>query len=481
MKKKLFSLYIAIVLFVMALLGSGATVKATASSTGGEVAAQSRNGVVRILVQLPTGDYACGSGFGVGKAGEPTMYFVTNYHVAGDHTYAIGMVDGEEVTIEIDESQKDGARQLGMSVVTAPPVAVWIMKNDKAYIPGRGVDTSNTIACEVVYAEGQYPDIAVLKAVENVPERVALPLLEDEEKVEVGDAVYALGYPATSDDTGNTFWGTSLVADIDDVTITSGIISRFTTASTFGNTRLIQHDATINHGNSGGPLIDSRGAVIGINTYSFGASDNYDDNSSYSVRIDYIKDVLDDLHIEYDLYQGSAKKSGVPVAAMVGIVVLITVAAVVIVLAKKKKAASAPASPVPAPVPTPAPAPVVRGSVGTPAAQPIAGDSGLRFQGVSGAFIGKRFAITAQIRIGRDPAKNDFVYPADTEGISGVHCILIYQDGQLYLQDLGSTYGTFVNGGQRLAANQAVVLQPGDKFSLGSEKECFVITRKGGV
>ena len=62
-----------------------------------------------------------------------------------------------------------------------------------------------------------------------------------------------------------------------------------------------------------------------------------------------------------------------------------------------------------------------------------------------------------------------------------MHCILVWQDGQLYLQDLGSTYGTFVNGGQRLAANQAVVLNPGDKFSLGSEKECFVITRKGGV
>lgn len=486
MKKKLFSLCTAAALFAAVLLGTGATVKATASPTGGEIAAASRNGVVRILVQLPTGEYAYGSGFGVGKAGEPTKYFVTNYHVAGEHTYAIGVVDGEEVTIEIDESQKDNARQLGMSVVTAPPVAVWIMKNDKAYIPGRGVDTSNTIACEVVYAKELYPDIAVIKAVEDVPERVALPLLEDEEKVEVGNAVYALGYPGTSDDTGDTFWGTSLVADIDDVTITSGIISRFTTASTFGNTRLIQHDATINHGNSGGPLIDSRGAVIGINTYSFGASDNFDDNSSYSVRIDYIKDVLDDLHIEYDLYQEPAEKSGVPAAAVIGVVALIVIAAVVIVLAKKKKTAPVPAAPASSSVmPTTAaasPAPVTpRINVSASAAQAITGDSGLRFQGVSGVFTGKRFAITGQVKIGRDPAKNDFVYPTGTEGISGVHCVLVYQDGQLYLQDLGSTYGTFVNGGQRLAANQAVMLQPGDKFSLGSEKECFVITRKGGV
>lgn len=473
------------VLFAAVFLGAGTTVKATDSATGGKIAAESRSGVVRVLVQLPTGEYSCGSAFGVGKVGEPTTYFVTNYHVAGEHTYAVGVIDGQEVTIEINESEADNARQLGMSVVTAPPVAVWIMKNDKAYIPGRGVDTSNTIACEVVYAKEQYPDIAVLKAVDTVPERVALPLLENEEKMEVGDAVYALGYPGTSDDTGNTFWGTSLVADIDDVTITSGIISRFTTASTFGNTRLIQHDATINHGNSGGPLIDSRGAVIGINTYSFGASDNYDDNSSYSVHIDYIKDVLDDLHIEYDVYQETAEKSGVPVAAIVGIVVLLAIATAVIVLAKKKKAAPAPvpaaSAPASAPTPVMATAAAPRVSVSAPAAQAIAGDSGLRFQGVSGVFTGKRFAITGQVKIGRDPAKNDFVYPAGTEGISSVHCVLVYQDGQLYLQDLGSTYGTFVNGGQRLAANQAVMLQPGDKFNLGSEKECFVITRKGGV
>lgn len=255
-----------------------------------------------------------------------------------------------------------------------------------------------------------------------------------------------------------------------DVTITSGIISRFTTSSSLGDTRLIQHDATINGGNSGGPLIDSRGSVIGINTYKIGGGENTD-NSSYSVRIDYIKDVLDDLHIEYDLYQGD---SGLPVTMVLAVAAfaLLVIAAAAVVMARKKKR--------PRVSPAAAPAPAA-GSAKASGGQSIAGDSGLRFQGVSGAFKGKRFAITAQVRIGRDPAKNDFVYPAGTKGISGVHCILVYQDGQLYLQDLGSTYGTFVNGGQRLAANQAVVLQTGDKFCLGSEEECFVITRKGGI
>lgn len=420
----------------------------TTAGASGETAAQSRSGVVRILVQLPDGNIAMGSGFGVGKKGESTDTFVTNFHVVGEQPYQ--MEDG--------------------SVQTLPPLAVWILKNSNAWVPGVGLDTSNAISCNVLYAKEEYPDIAVIQAVEEVPERVALSLLEDENKVEVGDAVYALGYPATSDYTEGTVYGTTLPGGVADVTITSGIISRFTTSSSLGDTRLIQHDATINGGNSGGPLIDSRGSVIGINTYKIGGGENTD-NSSYSVRIDYIKDVLDDLHIEYDLYQGD---SGLPVTMVLAVAAfaLLVIAAAAVVMARKKTR--------PRVSPAAAPAPAA-GSAKASGGQSIAGDSGLRFQGVSGAFKGKRFAITAQVRIGRDPAKNDFVYPAGTKGISGVHCILVYQDGQLYLQDLGSTYGTFVNGGQRLAANQAVVLQTGDKFCLGSEEECFVITRKGGI
>ena len=52
--------------------------------------------------------------------------------------------------------------------------------------------------------------------------------------------------------------------------------------------------------------------------------------------------------------------------------------------------------------------------------------------------------------------------------------------GQLTLTDLGSSYGTFLAGGQKLLPNQPVPLRPGDRFYLGSEKESFVITGKGG-
>lgn len=105
---------------------------------------------------------------------------------------------------------------------------------------------------------------------------------------------------------------------------------------------------------------------------------------------------------------------------------------------------------------------------------------GLRLQCLSGNFAGRRFPIEKQVRIGRDPARNDLVYPANAPGVSGVHCVVKVEGGQLWLTDLGSSHGTYLNG-RKLTANQASPLNPGDRFYLGSENEMFQITVKGGA
>lgn len=273
--------------------------------------------------------------------------------------------------------------------------------------------------------------------------------------------MYALGYPGTSDKVEEGVYGERTVAGVEDVTITSGVVSRFTTAATFGNTRIIQHDAAINHGNSGGPLINEDGAVVGINTYGLGQDSLTGDVSSYySVRVQYVMDKLDELGIAYST--DSPSGGGVPViavAAAAGAVALIAVVIVVVVLARK------------------------RGSAPQPAAVPVSGpvpEQGLRIQGQSGAFAGRRFSINGQVRIGRDPGGNDLVYPDGTPGISGRHCVVALSGEQVTLTDLGSSYGTFLSGGKRLTPNQPVTLRMGDHFYLGSEKESFVITGKGG-
>ena len=54
-------------------------------------------------------------------------------------------------------------------------------------------------------------------------------------------------------------------------------------------------------------------------------------------------------------------------------------------------------------------------------------------------------------------------------------------EGKLYLQDLGSTYGTFLSDGRKLSPSQAVELREGDSFSLGSQRERFIVTGRGGM
>ena len=94
-------------------------------------------------------------------------------------------------------------------------------------------------------------DLAVIKV--DAPESLLTPLrLADSSAVGVGDAVLAFGSPFGLEGT-----------------VTSGIVSalhrQMTAPNNFTITDTIQTDAAINHGNSGGPLLDRQGRVIGIN------------------------------------------------------------------------------------------------------------------------------------------------------------------------------------------------------------------------
>ena len=95
-------------------------------------------------------------------------------------------------------------------------------------------------------------DLAVLKV--DAPADVLAPLaLGSSDAVEIGDGVVAIGSPYGLEET-----------------ITNGIVSALdrTIESTNGYSipGTIQTDAAINHGNSGGPLLDARGRVIGVNS-----------------------------------------------------------------------------------------------------------------------------------------------------------------------------------------------------------------------
>jgi S1-C subfamily serine protease len=95
-------------------------------------------------------------------------------------------------------------------------------------------------------------DVAVLQV--QTHSRALTPLAwGDSDTVQVGDSVVAIGNP----------FGYSR-------TVTAGIVSALDRPLTAPNNFIIDHaiqtDAALNHGNSGGPLLDARGEVIGVNS-----------------------------------------------------------------------------------------------------------------------------------------------------------------------------------------------------------------------
>lgn len=85
------------------------------------------------------------------------------------------------------------------------------------------------------------------------------------EGAEQGQAVYAIGYPAAADTLSDTE-----VHIAEEATITDGIISavREMSLTEYGApVEILQMSAPVNPGNSGGPLFDKEGNVVGINTY----------------------------------------------------------------------------------------------------------------------------------------------------------------------------------------------------------------------
>ncbi len=83
-----------------------------------------------------------------------------------------------------------------------------------------------------------------------------------------GETVYAVGYPADAD---AVLGGTQQVASsrVSGATVTRGVLGRLIRGTWSRQQKqfmVIQHDATIRPGNSGGPLLDACGRVVGINT-----------------------------------------------------------------------------------------------------------------------------------------------------------------------------------------------------------------------
>lgn len=133
-------------------------------------------------------------------------------------------------------------------------------------------------------------DYAVLQMESSIKNRTYLKIRHSSE-VQQTESVYALGFPGEVADFQDLNTFTS-----EDVTITNGQVNKLTTV---GTVDYIQHSARLTSGNSGGPLVDADGNVIGICQGSTG--DGFDVDYYYSITIDQLLNALDALGTEYTL------------------------------------------------------------------------------------------------------------------------------------------------------------------------------------
>ncbi len=103
--------------------------------------------------------------------------------------------------------------------------------------------------------------------------------------------------------------------------------------------------------------------------------------------------------------------------------------------------------------------------------------SSLALEGMAGFHLGRKFPIRGTLVAGRDSGCA-ISFPEDTRGISHRHCQFRANGSTVIVTDLGSSYGTVVNGEKRLKPNYPISLSPGDTVSLGSRKQCFTVVQK---
>jgi S1-C subfamily serine protease len=175
-----------------------------------QIYANRSEGVVTIYSTFPNGRTSQGSGFVVTRDG----HVLTNSHV-------------------VTESDEDGGTVEGAQ-------RVYVVFSDGDRIPGSivGWDLFN--------------DTGVVKVDPEDHALAPLPL-GDSSAVVVGEPVAAIGSP----------FGQESSLSVGVVSATRRSIESLTSAYDVADA--IQTDAPINHGNSGGPLLDARGRVIGIN------------------------------------------------------------------------------------------------------------------------------------------------------------------------------------------------------------------------
>jgi hypothetical protein len=355
-------------------------------------------------------------------------------------------------------------------------------------------------------------DVAIVKIDAN---NLPTVRLGDSGTVHIQEPIRVIGYPGKASPLDMKLIGfESLFVP----TVTNGHISAV--KMDFRGKPVIQSDAAITHGNSGGPAFNDAGEVIGIATFgpevagfnffvpintamefvnSVGAKpesglfntlwqealDTYD-AGKFETSKKKLDDVLRIMPNEPDATRlfsaaeaGAAQEgpmgrtmedAGWMIWAVGGLIVVVGLV-IVLVLARGKR-------PVPAAAVAGAavagPAPGVQSVTFPQAGLPPAPERSFgSIQVTGGSLSGRRFPITkAGLLVGRDGSKCQVVFTEDV--VSGEHAWIVPVDNSVMVIDRGSSNGTFINSVDSPRVSK-VGLQNGDRVYLG-KKGSVVLT-----
>lgn len=391
-------------------------------------------------------EYSSGSGFFVGNPDEDPQYVVTNEHVVDDFVNAN---EGENFILQLG-TLSDGSTKFLVSESCEMRVYYSESDYDVAYID--------------CYGDVSKVDLAVLRLRNPTNKRHALSISAIDESI-VGETVYTVGFPGNAD---NDYTSASKYG-VEDCTVHKGSAGKIVMNEGKGVERL-SVDAVIQHGNSGGPLVDEAGNVIGVNTngHTTAPSDLEREVDYYSITSNELMRFLDKNNIPYQKAGTGSSFNAVPIIIIAAAVVVVGAGVVVFLVVRKKKAAGAPAA--------------QAGAKGAPAAEAGSAAGKALVRSLAPQHSGLCVAVNSSpVVIGRNTNSCKIVYKEGTEGVSGVHCSVSYDQntGVFSLTDLGSTYGTFLMNGQKLTPNTPVMLKPGDSFIVGGrDNVCRVEIQK---
>jgi S1-C subfamily serine protease len=356
--------------------------------------------------------------------------------------------------------------------VTPAVVFIWVEGDDGNYYSGSGmiIDQEGNILTNfhviedarkiTVIVENKWEYVGVIQGVDEVKDLAVIKIsggdlpfitLGDSTSLKQGEEVIAIGYP--DQDLISRVLGKSedLISMLSGgATISKGIVSAFRTD---GKVSYVQTDAAINHGNSGGPLINLQGEVIGINNFII-RMDNIQ-GINFAIAINDAKIEIQNLKngVSMTGQESNSAGNGATGTGWIWFIVIVAAAAaVVFVIAKQRKKKVAPAYTAGPPAGVPA---------GGPRSVPPAVSQGARLLLNSGSHI-----LLAQYNgfLGRPDFERE-IPPHSLNSISRQHLQYKFENGRYYIADMNSSNGTKLNGVE-IKGKGWYELKDGDRIEL---------------